>query len=593
MPESRPAPQSKELTVPALSLVVLVGPSGAGKSTFAAKHFLPTETISSDFCRGLVSDDENSLEATSDAFELVHVMASLRLRRGNLTVIDATNVDPAARKPLIALAREHNVLPVAIVFDIPEKVCQERNRLREDRGDMGRHVIRRQRGQMRRSMRTLQREGFRYVHVLRSPEDVDAVSIRRQPLWNDRRDETGPFDIIGDVHGCRDELLALLAELGYTIEPDGTEDGAGPRAIPPSGRKAVFVGDLVDRGPDTPGVLRLVMDMVERGDALCVPGNHDVKLMRALGGRPVRVAHGLAESLEQLEAESEEFRDRVAAFIDGLVSHYVLDGGSLVVAHAGLKEAFQGRASGRVRAFALYGDTTGETDEFGLPVRQDWAMDYRGPATVVYGHTPVPEAIWLNRTINIDTGCVFGGHLTALRYPENELVSVPALETWAEPARPFLEEHEAGGLTAQQRQDEILEIEDVTGRRIVQTRLRGNVTIREENGAAALEVISRFAANPKWLIYLPPTMSPGGTSQLDRLLEHPAETFAYFRHEGIPRVVCEEKHMGSRAVVVLCRDEEVAMRRFGVVDDGSGIVYTRTGRRVFDDTTVERETDRL
>lgn len=594
MPESRPAPQSKELTVPALSLVVLVGPSGAGKSTFAAKHFLPTETISSDFCRGLVSDDENSLEATSDAFELVHVMAGLRLRRGNLTVIDATNVDPAARKPLIALAREHNVLPVAIVFDIAEKVCQERNRLREDRGDMGRHVIRRQRGQMRRSMRTLQREGFRYVHYLRSPEDVDAVSIRRQPLWNDRRDETGPFDIIGDVHGCRDELLELLAELGYTIEPDGAEDGAGPRAIPPSGRKAVFVGDLVDRGPDTPGVLRLVMDMVERGDALCVPGNHDVKLMRALRGRPVRVAHGLAESLEQLEAESEEFRDRVAQFIDGLVSHYVLDGGSLVVAHAGLKEAFQGRASGRVRSFALYGDTTGETDEFGLPVRQDWAIDYRGPATVVYGHTPVPEAIWLNRTINIDTGCVFGGHLTALRYPENELVSVPARKTWAEPARPFLEEHEAGGLTAQQRQDEILEIEDVTGRRIVQTRLRGNVTIREENGAAALEVISRFAANPKWLIYLPPTMSPGGTSQLDRLLEHPAETFAYFRHEGIPRVVCEEKHMGSRAVVVLCRDEEVATRRFGVVDDESGIVYTRTGRRFFDDPAVEREVlDRL
>ena len=580
--------QGKELTVPTLALVVLVGPSGAGKSTFAASHFLGTEVISSDFCRGLVSDDENSQEATTDAFDLVHYMAGLRLRRGNLTVVDATNVDPSSRKPLVALAREHNVIPVAIVFDISDKTCRERNREREDR-DLGPHVIRRQQRQMRRSMRGLQREGFRYVHVLRSPEEVESAAISRQPLWNDRRDETGPFDIIGDVHGCLDELLELLGELDYEVRSTGDSESAGFDVRPPDGRKAVFLGDLVDRGPDTPGVLRLVMDMVEAGNALCIPGNHDVKLLRSLRGKQVKIAHGLGESLAQLEAESDGFRDRIASFIDGLVSHYVLDGGSLVVAHGGLKEDLQGRASGRVRSFALYGDTTGETDEFGLPVRHDWAAAYRGKAAVVYGHTPVPEALWLNHTINIDTGCVFGGRLTALRYPERELVSVPARRVYAEPARPFLTDHETGLLTGQHREDELLEIEDVLGRRIVQTRLRGNVTIREENAAAALEVMSRFAANPKWLVYLPPTMSPGKTSELDGLLEHPAETFAYFRHEGIPRVVCEEKHMGSRAVVVLCRDEEVSRRRFGIVDDGYGIVYTRTGRRFFDDPGVETE----
>ena len=227
----------------------------------------------------------------------------------------------------------------------------------------------------------------------------------------------------------------------------------------------------------------------------------------------------------------------------------------------------QGRGSGKVRDFALYGETTGETDEFGLPVRYNWAAEYRGPAMVVYGHTPVPEPEWLNRTVNIDTGCVFGGKLTALRYPEKEFVSVPAARTYCEPARPFLpDEQQAPTLTAQQAHDEVLDAEDVLGKRIVSTRLRGNVTIREENATAALEVMSRFAANPKWLIYLPPTMSPCETSSEPGLLEHPAEAFAYYRSQGAPQVVCEEKHMGSRAVVVVCRDEQAARERFGVTD---------------------------
>jgi protein phosphatase len=132
-------------------------------------------------------------------------------------------------------------------------------------------------------------------------------------------------------------------------------------------------------------------------------------------------------------------------------------------------------------------------------------------------------------------------------------------------------------------------MDDVLGKRIISTRLSHNITIREENAIAALEVMSRFAANPKWLIYLPPTMSPSETSKEPGLLEHPAEAFAYYRHEGVPKVVCEQKHMGSRAVVVVCRDETAARRRFGVVDDGAGICYTRTGRRFFDDRKIEAE----
>jgi protein phosphatase len=532
----------------------------------------------------LVADDENRHAATPEPFEVLHFIARKRLAAGRLTVVDATNVQPESRKPLVELAREYLCLPVAIVLNLPERLCHDRNTARADR-DFGPHVIRQQVQQMRRSLRNLEREGFRHVFVLNSEEEVGAAIIERQALWNNLKHEHGPFDIIGDVHGCYDELLELLARLGYEI----TAAADNFAVKPPAGRKAVFLGDLVDRGPKIPQVLRLVMSMTEAGNALCVPGNHDIKLMRKLRGRDVQITHGLAESLSQLEAEANEFKERVAAFIDDLVSHYVLDDGKLVVAHAGMKEAMQGRGSGKVRDFALYGETTGETDEFGLPVRFNWAAEYRGRATVVYGHTPVPEPEWLNRTINIDTGCVFGGKLTALRYPEKELVAVSAQQTYAQPAKPFIpEQARAPLLSAQQQQDDLLDMEDVLGKRIISTRLHHNVTIREENAIAALEVMSRFAANPKWLIYLPPTMSPSETTKEPGLLEHPAEAFAYYRHEGIPKVICEQKHMGSRAVVIVCRSEQAALKRFGITGE-CGICYTRTGRRFFEDTVLEQQ----
>lgn len=576
----------RTLTIPELSLVVLIGASGSGKSTFARKHFKPTEVLSSDFCRGLVADDEIDQTVTNEAFEILHFIAAKRLAGARLTVVDATNVQPEARQPLVELARQYHVLPVAIVFNLPEKLCQERNQQRADR-DFGPHVIRQQTQNLKRSLRGLEREGFRHVFILNSPEEIEDVMIARQPLWNNLKQQHGPFDIIGDVHGCFDELTALLMQLGYAI--DLREDGDYV-VTHPEGRKVVFLGDLVDRGPKVPAVLKLTMNMVATGRALCVPGNHDMKLLRKLCGKEVRIAHGLAESLEQLEQEPPEFKARVIDFLDSLVSHYVLDDGKLVVAHAGMKAEMQGRGSGRVRDFALYGETTGETDEFGLPVRYNWAAEYRGKAMVVYGHTPVPEPEWLNHTINIDTGCVFGGKLTALRYPERELFSFPAAHTYCEPARPFLvPEAQAPALTAQQQHDDLLDIAEVLGKRIISTQLHRNVTVRAENATAALEVMSRFAANPKWLIYLPPTMSPPETTQQAGLLEHPAEAFAYYRHEGVSHVVCEEKHMGSRAVVIVCRDEDATRRRFGVTGEGLGICYTRTGRRFFTDATLETE----
>jgi protein phosphatase len=556
----------RTLPVTDLSLVVLIGASGSGKSTFARRHFKPTEIISSDFCRGLVSDDENDQSATKDAFDVLHYIAGKRLAAGRRTVVDATSVQSESRKQLIDLARKHDVLPIAIVLDVPEEVCAERNAARTDRADMPRRVIQRHTRELRRSLRHLEREGFRKVHVLRGVADVENATIVTEKRYNDLTHLTGPFDIIGDIHGCAHELEALLGKLGYV-------DG-----VHPEGRTAVFVGDLVDRGPDSPGVLRRVMSMVGSGDALCVPGNHENKYGRYLKGRNVQHTHGLAETIEQMEGESEEFKKQVREFIDGLVSHYVLDGGKLVVCHAGLPEKYHGRTSGRVRSHALYGDTTGETDEFGLPVRYPWAEDYRGRAAVVYGHTPVPQATWLNNTICLDTGAVFGGKLTALRWPERELVDVPAEQVWYEPTRPLASEAPGG------HEGRPLALTDVHGRRIVETRYDGQarVSIREENAAAALEVMSRFAVDPRLLPYLPPTMAPTATSHVEGYLEHPAEAFAQYKEDGVARVVCEEKHMGSRAVALVCRDADAARRRFGV-DGPTGSLYTRTGRPFFDD----------
>lgn len=565
-----------EIAIPTKGLVLLVGVSGSGKSTFAARHFLPTEVVSSDVCRGLVSDDPNDQEATKDAFALLDTIAGIRLRRGLLTVIDATNVQRSARASLIRLAKDHDLQVDAVVLDVGESVAAARNAERPDRS-FGRSVITRQQRDLDRSLSRLKKEGFRKVHVLSGVDEVDAATVVRERPWTDRRDHTGPFDIIGDVHGCLSELLSLLDKLGWQVDRD--EQGRAVGAHHPQGRTAAFVGDLVDRGPDTPGVLRLVMGMVDAGTAICVSGNHEAKLVRALRGSKVTISHGLEESLSQLESETDEFRQAALRFMDRLVSHYVLDEGRLVLVHAGLKEAYHGRASTRVRSFALYGDTTGETDEYGLPVRQPWAKDYRGEAVVAYGHTPCTTAEWVNNTICLDTGAVFGGALTALRFPERELIDVPAEQQWYEPIRPLVPQ-------TTERDPGVLALADITGTQWHETTWAGKVKVPEENAAAALEVLSRWSTDPRWLVHLPPTMAPAPTSQLDGFLEHPEQAFDAFAAAGVSRVVCQEKHMGSRAIAVLTTGPEAAERHFGIDDGSTGVVHTRTGRAFFDDDTV-------
>ena len=559
------------IELPEFCLVAMIGGTSSGKTSFANRFFKPTEVLSSDFFRGMVCDDENCQSISGDAFDLLFYAANKRLNNMKLTVIDATNIQQSARKQIIDLAREQNVHAAAIVLNLPESVMQERNKARPER-NFPERVIRQHCHDVKRSIRGLKREGFRFVYVINSLDQLENTEIVRTKLWNDKKELHGPFDIIGDIHGCCDELEMLLEKLGYV-----KEDGVYTH---PNGRKAAFLGDFCDRGNRNADVLRLAMDMVKSGNAIAVPGNHDVKLLKYLRGKSIAMTHGIDRTIAEIEAKGDSFKSEVAEFIDSLISHYVLDDGKLVIAHAGLKQEYIGRGSARVREFCLYGETTGETDSYGLPVRLDWAGDYRGRATIVYGHIAAKEVKTQNSTYCIDTGCVFGGKLTAYRYPEREIVDVDALQQYYEPIKPLEDAIDTD-------MGDMLTVGDFNRKLHIETELMPSIDVHENNAAAALEIMSRFAADPHWLIYLPPTMSPCETSQLDGYLEHPLQAFEYYRSHGIQNVVCEKKHMGSRAVIILCRNAETALKRFGITDGTRGIIYTRTGRHFFEDNAVE------
>lgn len=576
-----------EIRIPELALVVLVGPSSSGKSTFAKKYFTPYEIVSSDNCRAIVSNDPTNQAATEDAFELLYYTIEKRLKNGLLTVVDATNVQEFARQKLIDLAKAYHVIPVAFVFKLNEAVCLARNALRNDR-KVPTHAIKKQVNQLRRSFRHLKKEGFRPLHVFQKESEVNKVEqIIREKMHFDKKEVTGPFDIIGDIHGCYDELILLLKQLGYQVNYNAEEaKHFGIQVSHPEGRQIIFVGDLEDRGPNSPGVLKLVMSMINDRQAFCVQGNHDFKLFKKLTGKKVNISHGLQETLDQLEQEDPSFINQLIPFLGGLVPHYIFDEGKLVVAHAGLRESMHGRVSGKVRNNCLFGETTGETDEFGYPIRLNWAADYNGKALVAYGHTPVPSAKWQNNTVNLDTGCVFGGKLTALRYPEMEIISVKAKKTYTESKK--FEQDLQNEIQGKQQSAHLLNLEDVLGNQVLSTRLISRIFIKESQSTTALETMSRFAMDPKWLIYLPPTMSPSEVSPLPDFLEHPMEAFQYYAEAGISQVICEEKHMGSRALLVVCQDEKAAQLRFGVLDGKSGVCYTRTGRPFFKNEDNEK-----
>ncbi|HEV8122464.1 MAG TPA: AAA family ATPase [Candidatus Polarisedimenticolia bacterium] len=410
------------LAIPSPSLVLMIGPAASGKSTFCRRHFPSQAVISSDDCRAAVCGDPADQHATPAAFRLAHERLEARLQRRRLAVLDATSLEPQARAQALAIAARQHLPAIAVVLDAPAALCRKRAATRAT-VPLGPEVIGRHVAGLRRALPALPREGFAAVHHLKGEAAIAAARVRLSPLACDRREERGPFDVIGDVHGCARELAALLLRLGYRRR------GSGP-FVHPLGRRAVFIGDLVDRGPRCLDAASIAMGMVEAGTGLAVLGNHDLDLAERFAGQGGLPGPGTEVTLGQLAAappeERRRFRRRFAAYVASRPSHLLLDAGRLAVAHAGLREEHVGRDSDAVRRFAVRGETMADLDGYGLPRRVNWALAYRGRAFVVYGHTPVREPETIGSTLNIDTGCCYGGALTAYTWPERHLVQVEA-----------------------------------------------------------------------------------------------------------------------------------------------------------------------
>jgi len=354
--------------------------------------------------------EENSIILLEQANKTDSILQE-RLAAGLSTAIDITLLNQSERVELMKLAKAFHVACIVLILSTENEVSIEVQKL----------------------SKIYKKEGFKDIYIINNTA-LDFSSIVVAANMSDLKEERGPFDIIGDVHGCYEELLALLAKLKYTINIVSEDLETSKILVShPQNRKVIFVGDLVDKGPNTPAVLNLVMQMVQQDIAFCVQGNHEAKLIKKLKGKDVTLRHGLEKSVEQLKTCSTKYIASLITFMYNLPHHLIFDQGKLIIAHAGIKEKMQGRDSGTVRAFTLYGETTGKLDADGLPERKNWSLQYRGQALVVHGHVPIVESKWVNRVLDIDTGCVYGGHLTALRYPSLELVDVPAKEAYATP----------------------------------------------------------------------------------------------------------------------------------------------------------------
>ena len=548
------------------------------------RHFRRPRSSRPTSAAGLVSDDENDQAATDAAFDVLHFIAGKRLEAGQLTVVDATNVQPEARTPLVALARR------------PPRAAG-RHRARRARGgraasatqprpdrDFGAHVIRNQ------------RQPAAAVDEAACSGKASARSSRSTGRRRDRRrhrraraaagptaaTSTGPSTSSATSTAATTSWSSCSADSATRSAPT-----ARRRAIPTAGGPSSSA-TWSTAGPATPDVLRLVMAH-GRGRRRAVRPRQPREQARCArcGAATSQSATGWPSRSPSSTPSRRSSRTEVATFIDGLVSHSVLDGGKLVVAHAGLPEEMHGRASGAVRSFALYGDTTGETDEFGLPVRYPWADDYRGERDGrLRPHAGAGGGLGQQHDLHRHRLRVRRhAHGAALARARAGLGAGAHARTTSRP-RPLAP---SAGRRGRRARPADLDLDDVLGKRIIDTRLDRTVTIREENAAAALEVMSRFAVDPRWLVYLPPTMSPTRDHRARRPARASGRGVRRLRRDGVTAVVCEEKHMGSRAVVVVCRDERRGRaRRFGVDSGRRRIVYTRTGRPFFDDAAVEQ-----
>ncbi|WP_139891622.1 polynucleotide kinase-phosphatase [Bacillus sp. D386] len=587
------------INIPSAGIILLVGPSNSGKTTLLSKlinnqTLLPSEVVSSDAFRKIVGDTDfidwkNRSKTEADylvehyhsiskkAFEVIYSVIEARCQLNKLTFIDATHLKADDRKKYIDIARKHHLPIIAIILDTDQQTLLERDEKREQ--PRGKRRIKQQFQTFKSEKRFIKKEGFRAIYAIK---DIDEVYLHRMenPLYM----EVGSgLDLIGDIHGCYEEMIELLEKLGYQAQDSGLY-------IHPNGRRFVSVGDIMSRGPYSLKTMRFFERHIEHGLAYMIDSNHGWKIARWLDGRKVTLKHGdeqTADEFKQFEdrygfEEANILKNKMKKMLIEAPSHYVFlqnDVPVLVCTHAGIKDDYIGRQSQEISDFCRYGDTDG-FDEAGKPRRKDWFVNHNSSPLIIWGHDPKPQPLRINNTINIDQGVVFGGQLTAFRYPEEKFVSVKARQDYSNSDDNPLMEWERNRLNPPN-------IGSFINGYSVLTEEFGEVKLYKEHVKAAIDTVSHFTIPIEKLLYIPPTMSPTPKpSQLPDYLEHPREAIDYYRSHGIERMIAEKKHMGSRAILLLFKDQPSALHYVGY--ETLGVIYTRRGRCFFDSITEEK-----
>lgn len=591
----------RTIHLPHTGIVLFVGPSNSGKTTvlnrlIAEKVILPSEVVSSDQFRVLVSDveyitwndrprdeadalyDEYN-QISKEAFQAMDFLIEKRCRLNKLTLIDATHLRVEDRERYLEIAKKHHVPASATVLNVPEKELLERDSEREF--PRGKKRIKQQFQQFQKTLRSIKKEGFQRCYIL-NEEEIQALEVHR--LKNPLVIDVGNgIDLIGDIHGCYDEFIELLGKLGYLENQEGYY-------VHPDGRKILSLGDVMSRGPRSIDTLQFFHKHVEAGLAYMIDSNHGWKIARWLDGRQVTLAHGD----EKVEAEFEIFekqagkdavdllKKQVKEMLLEAKSHYIIQKNGVNVAvavHAGIKDYYIGKQSPRISDFCRYGDTDG-LDENGKPLRKDWTLNHKSSELILWGHDPKPQPLQINHTLNIDQGVVFGGRLTAIRYPEMDLVSVKAKQDYANVPDNPLREWESKRLAPPN-------IRKFIDGFAVSTEQNRHIAIAADGVKSALDDLSHFTVPIEEIPYIPPTMSPTPKpSRLVGYLEHPLEAFEYYQANGINKMVVEKKHMGSRGILFLFKNKQVAKEYVG--RETLGTIYTRTGRPFFQKDLGER-----
>ncbi|WP_214842457.1 polynucleotide kinase-phosphatase [Exiguobacterium sp. s150] len=582
------------IQLPYAGIVLLIGPSNSGKSTWLnqlieIEIIRPSEVVSSDDYRKLVGDVEHidwkghppdeadSLfetyqDISTEAFALMTLLIEARARLNKLTIIDATHLYASDRKKYIELAHRLHQPIYALVLDIAQPILLERDRLRDfPRG--GRRV-KQQVQVFNREKRTIKREGFNQIHVI---SDVSQVNVERENMNPLHLSSERGIDVIGDIHGCFDEFLELLERLGYRPNDEGLY-------VHPEGRVFLSLGDIMSRGPKSLETIEFFIRHVEADIAHMIDSNHGWKVFRWLEGRNVTMKHGdelFVEELQMYEKQkgsdaTETLKSSMKRLLKHAPSHYVLtkqDIPTAVCVHAGIRDEFIGKTSRDISDFCRYGDNEG-FDEAGKPIRKDWTVQHKSKTLIIWGHDPRPRPLRLNHTINIDQGVVFGGRLTAFRYPEQTIVQVEAKQDYAQVDDNPL-------VTLEAKRLDPPNIGKLMNGYTVDTEAFGEIRVSKETALPSIDLVSHHTVPLEELVYIPPTMSPTPKpSEEEDYLEHPNEAIAYYREHGITRLIAEKKHMGSRAILLLFKNEDAAEKAIG--RRTKGIIYTRSGRKFFE-----------